>query len=70
MTKRKHKAETESKAADKADKKELRAHAGAAAAAAQPADEVIRPYGQKIGAGPDNLRQREQWFQQRSGKRK
>ncbi len=71
MTKRKHKTEPESSAAAKATEKKLRSRAGNADAETQADDnEVIRPYGQKIGEGPGNLRQREQWFQRRSGNRK
>lgn len=36
-----------------------------------PADEeIIRPYRNKIGEAAGNLRQREKWFQKRTGSRK
>lgn len=37
---------------------------------AYPEKEILRPYGQKIGEGGGNLRGREHWFQQRTGKHK
>ncbi|HEV7858012.1 MAG TPA: hypothetical protein VGO91_05235 [Pyrinomonadaceae bacterium] len=39
-------------------------------AEAQADEDTLKPYGEKIGEGPGNLRQRERWFQQRTGSRK
>jgi hypothetical protein len=72
------KKETESKTSVKAgenkdsksDESESRQSDEAAGSEAQADEDTIRPYGKKIGEGPDNLRQREQWFQQRTGSRK
>jgi hypothetical protein len=49
---------------------ESRRDEGAAESDARADEDALRPYEDKVGESGDNLRRREQWFQQRTGSRK